>query len=404
MTTTMKSKEGRVHDAQRFLTTLFHPGSIVEIRYILDGRAICRLFRDMHLAARFAVWLDSKHSATVYYSLNPIVPDSAVALAHKIDDPKHDDAHFIGAKDASIDRRTTYLIDVDPVRPSGCASTDAELESARKVMLRTKRFLTNEGWPEPIELMSGNGFHLLYRGDGCSPNSIEWNWTLKYLSGRFSTAEATIDTSVGNPARISRMPECTNRKGKETEARPHRMAQVLHYPEKWEPLMHSKIYRLASYFGYSAPSQRDMRAMGSKKTVVIDADGVHALIEEFPEQLKLSRVTIDGEKTWFGLSECPFKGGAHQDQNVGKGKSALVLSSEYFGFSCFSDDCRDHSIGDLLRHLHSQTGRWPTHTIWEDTWDIEEAFERMGVQDAHDPNERPMTMGQFRAFLDEEAA
>src|ERR1700724_426054 len=146
-TATTKSNQERVRDAERFLTTLFHPGSIIEIRYMLDGKVICRLFRDVHKAARFAVWLDSKHSAAVYYGLNPIAPDSAVALAHTIDDPKNDDA-FTAAKDASIDRRTTYLIDVDPVRPSGCASTKAELEAARKVMVRTKRFLTHEGWPE----------------------------------------------------------------------------------------------------------------------------------------------------------------------------------------------------------------------------------------------------------------
>jgi hypothetical protein len=35
--------------------------------------------------------------------------------------------------------------------------------------------------------------------------------------------------------------------------------------------------------------------------------------------------------------------------NVGKGKTALVLGSDRFDFSCFSDDCRAHSIGELRK-------------------------------------------------------
>ena len=79
-----------------------------------------------------------------------------------------------------------------------------------------------------------------------------------------------------------------------------------------------------------------------------------------------------------------------------------MLGPTYFGFSCFSDDCDNHTIADLLRHLHSKTGRRSTQTIWEDEWDIEGAFERMGVEDAYAPTERPLTMEQFKAFLAEE--
>jgi hypothetical protein len=95
---------------------------------------------------------------------------------------------------------------------------------------------------------------------------------------------------------------------------------------------------------FLAPSPWRVRREELRSTHVLSAQAVRALIEEFPEQLKLSGETEDGEKTWFGLGECPFKSAAHEGQNVGKGKSALVLSSECFGFSCFSDDCRDHTI------------------------------------------------------------
>jgi hypothetical protein len=399
---TTLSKQERIEQVHRFLSMVFTPDEIVEIRALSKGFPMIRLFRDKHHAARAAITLNDKYERNVYFCLNPIAGDSSVALLHAIDQPKNDQC-IQGAKDTSIACRRLYLIDVDPRRPCGAASTDEELAAAREVATKVKAFLTQLKWPDPIELCSGNGIHLLYRGDGCSPHSDSWRFALKYISERFSNDKAHVDTVVTNAARISRLPGGVNRKGNETPERPHRMAHVISFPSVWEPLMHAKIYKMASLFGYGEKESFGPQARTSNnKRVVIDKEGVHGLIKEFPEQLKLHRVTEDGDRTWFGLSECPFKGAEHPGQNVDKGKSALILSSEFFGFHCFSDECQEHTIGDLLRHLHSKTDRRSTQEIWVDDWDIEEAFERMGVQDAYDPFERPMTMAEIRAFIAEE--
>jgi hypothetical protein len=128
---------------------------------------------------------------------------------------------------------------------------------------------------------------------------------------------------------------------------------VLVYPDVLEPVSITSLRKLA-YAGLQSKPTKST----SKFTVVIDEDGVDQLFEEFPDQLVLGKKTYTGDQIWFGLEECPFKGAPHQGQNVGRGKSALVLSPDYFGFRCFSSDCSEHGIGDLKRLLHDQTGRW----------------------------------------------
>jgi hypothetical protein len=391
------NKSDRYRHALRFLQTVFTPGDIIELRALTEsGPATVRLYRNLDTAAKGAIQ-SNEAGVNIYFCLNPIAENSSTVLLNPVDTPPDANAPTRAAKDSSIARRTLYLIDVDPVRKSDTSSTDDELAAARKVATKVRTLLSGLKWPEPIQVCSGNGIHLLYRGDGCSPHSDSWKFALKYLSNRFSTAQVKIDTSVSNAARISRLPGCWNRKGPNSESRPHRLAMVESYPETWTPLQHQFIYKMASDFGYSQKETFDSRARNTtSQEVVIDEDGVRELIEEFPDQLSLSRVTHDGDETWFALAECPFKGEAHKGMNVGKGKTALVLGPDRFGFSCFSDDCRDHSIGDLLRHLHHLTGRWPSMDIWDFDW--EAAFKKLGVEDVD--AEQPMTVAELRQMIE----
>jgi hypothetical protein len=366
-------RSDQIDHAHKFLTTVFTPGDIIEIRALqADGSPIIRLFRDLRLAARAAVTLGGR-GFNIYFCLNPLLGNAAITSMHTIDDTANDKS-VVGAKDLSIARRNLYLLDIDPVRRSGMASTDEELSAARVTASKVRTLLSKMGWPEPIVLCSGNGIHLLYRGDGCSPHSPEWSHCLKYLAQRYSDAAVKVDTSVHNAARVSRLPGCLNRKGPGVASRPHRMAWVETYPP-WTPVSHQQIAAFANLFGFVKPKRTEARNL----KLLIDEEGVHDLIAEFPDQLTLSRTTYEGDDTWFALQECPFKGGPHRGMNVGKGKTALVLGPDRFGFSCFSADCRDHSIGDLLRHLHDLTGRWPSIEIWEDDFDWKAAFNRWGM-------------------------
>jgi hypothetical protein len=346
-----------------------HPHqALVELRaFGPNDTKFSGVFNNHRALAHNAAALDVKGlSTSSYFTLNSISPTTIVnpkAVNKVMKSPRH------ATKDRDIDRRWIYLIDVDPVRPSGTSSTDAEKSEALTIIDQIREYLGALGWTEPVVVDSGNGYHLLYGGDGCNAASKPWVHVLKYLDRTFSTAGAKVDTSVGNAARISRLPGTWNRKGEDSAERPHRLARVVSYPEKLMPLMHGLIYRLASDTGYESPYDRAEKYQGDKPELLIDETGVHWLIKEFPEQLQLGYDVHRDDGVYFFLSECPFNGGAHRDQ---MGKTAIILRDDHIEFNCFSDDCHEHTFGELIKLLHKTTGRRPSMPIWNTSKEIED--------------------------------
>jgi hypothetical protein len=219
--------------------------------------------------------------------LNPIIGTSRTAASHVLNMPKF--SSLRSARDEDIACRNLYLIDIDPIRQSGVASTDAELAAAKRVASHVREYLLSLGWPEPVEIASGNGCHLLFKGNRCSNDSIDWKVVLRLLAQRFDTDVAKIDTSVWNPSRISRLPGCRSRKGADADDRPHRLSKVTAWPETIQPLSISKVRELA-FTSIDRPRQT-----GDGPTVAIDHDGVLKLFSEYPEQLSLKKITHSGD-------------------------------------------------------------------------------------------------------------
>lgn len=370
-----------VEQIRQFLTFVHPPGSRFEIRGLgSKGHGTMRLLTaNALLAARSAVKM-SAMGADVYFTLNPINPVSKYAQRTKIDYPV---LHARGtASDADILARWLYLIDIDPVRPTGTASTDDQLVAAIETADRVEVYLTSLGWSKPIRLLSGNGIHLLYRGDGCAAHGKEATEVvrdaLRYLADEFNGI-CKVDTAVHNAARISRLPFTLNKKAQ-------RISTVLSYPEKFEPIMAGKVYQLSRKGGAkTGHSGARISSSTSKRELLIDEDGVEDLIDEYSEILQLDSVSVKGDATYFGLEICPFKGEAHRGQDVGAGKTAIILRPNSIGFKCFSDDCADRTFVDLLRLLHEETGQWPDTKIWADPDDSALEARWGGVEDLTHP-------------------
>jgi hypothetical protein len=365
--------------AEQFLRFIYSSDHIRELRlFNPDGHPWAGAFDDPVRMARNALAAQRHHGATAaYFTLNSIRPEEVVSIgARQLN--RMSSRPRLTTRDAHVSRRSIYLIDVDPVRPSGTSSTDEEKAAASDVITRVRKYLTEMGWPEPIFVDSGNGYHLMYKGDGCNASSDAWRFLLKALAARFDTAGAKIDTSVHNASRISRLPGTWNRKGPDTPDRPHRIAQVLSYPAKFESVEHGpRIYRLAADLGYISPFDRPGKRSMNERELLIDEAGVLKLIEEFPNHLELYRVSHDGPITYFALASCPFAGRPHRDHVVGRGKTAIRLRPDSIGFSCFSDDCHDHTFAELLRHLHAETGRRHSMPIWGEP-DLKAAIKHWG--------------------------
>lgn len=107
--------------------------------------------------------------------------------------------------DADIERRTCFVIDLDPVRDAETSATDDQLAEARALATTIVKTLHAEGWPKPTEVCSGNGMHLYHRLDIEGRSDLPRR-ALRGLDERFSTPGVKVDTTVGNPSRIMRIP------------------------------------------------------------------------------------------------------------------------------------------------------------------------------------------------------
>lgn len=199
-------------EIRRAMGLLFSPGERHEIRCLFPGgaRSTVVTVDDIDAAVTAVAALDGTH----YYSLNPII-----ASAER-------------ASKGAVSRRAWMLIDVDPIRPPDESSTDAEKAKAAEVVTTTMDHLTSLGWPSPLVVDSGNGWHLLYRLD--LPNDKLASALIKQciysLADKHDTEHAKIDRAVHDAARISKIPGAWSRKGADTIDRPHRLARIAFEP------------------------------------------------------------------------------------------------------------------------------------------------------------------------------
>ena len=179
----------------------------------------------------------------VYYTLNPVRP----TLGDK------------AAKNADILKRRWILVDVDPVKAEPDASaTEPEKGEAWSVAGEVLDALTAEGWPEPVIVDSGNGYHLLYRVDlpNDTASGLEVRDLLKILADRHDTDRAKVDRKVHNAARIAKLPGTFARKGKDTPERPHRPCRILHVPDPVKIVARSLLFRTTTQITLAAPEAK----------------------------------------------------------------------------------------------------------------------------------------------------
>src|SRR5271156_1362617 len=86
----------------------------------------------------------------IYYTLNPCDPQ----LLGRADNELKPYARHT-TTDKEIPRRINWLIDADPVRPTGISSTNAQVEESRAMIAAINRQLKGEGFPRPLLAMSG---------------------------------------------------------------------------------------------------------------------------------------------------------------------------------------------------------------------------------------------------------
>lgn len=133
------------------------------------------------------------------------------------------------ANDRDVVCRRRLLIDIDRDSGKDHPASDAEIETAGDLARDIEAHLHARGWASPIQLMSGNGHHLVYPLADL-PISPEVTASIRQclvaLKSKFSRNGFNVDTAVSNPSRVTKLPGTFVRRGSETKDRPYRIARI----------------------------------------------------------------------------------------------------------------------------------------------------------------------------------
>ncbi len=296
----------------RFLNLLVQPGDVFEVRApkCLERRGATYtstvsgyfMHDSIETAAGLIAELDESALAPgVYVTLNPVRPDLLARAANRLKRRAPETS-----ADGDILARRWLLIDVDPIRPSGVSATDEELELARQRASAIYVFLSTLGWPEPIVAMSGNGYHLLYHIDLPVDDCDLVRRVLAAIADHFDDARITIDRSVHNPARITKIIGTMARKGDDLPAgegitaRPHRRSKLFNVPDEVRVVPVEALEALVESAKPPPPASPPDQIERFPAT----PEGVRVWLEQ--RGVPVKGVRRNGTKTMLLLERCPI--------------------------------------------------------------------------------------------------
>lgn len=317
----MSSSDARI-SIRRFLSLLFEPGDVFEVR-----APDCRERRDTRYAFTCSGYFSfesldaavtgiteldrSGVAPAIYVTINPVAPVLLARAANRIKTRARETT-----TDKDIVCRRWLLIDVDPARPAGVSSTNAELALALERARAVAEYLTSLGWPAPILSMSGNGGHLLYRIDLPTDDDGLVKGVLAALADRFGDDAVAVDRAVYNPARIAKVVGTMARKGDDLrgvsglEDRPHRRAEFIDVPDEIAVVAEARLRAVTD--GKRGPDEATRSnvaapvANGGDDAGRFDCtpSGVRAWLDARGVVVKGER--RNGDKTLLLLERCPI--------------------------------------------------------------------------------------------------
>jgi P4 family phage/plasmid primase-like protien len=194
----------------------------------LYGRRWCGYYSDLRTMAEHAAAFSRHGAQAVYFTPNPVAPELRARANNGITKAKSG----LSTHDGQVARRHWFLVDIDPVRPTGISATDEELALAEEKAREVRAYLGEQGWPDPVVAVSGNGAHLMWRVD--EPNDDEtralFSAAIDALAERFDVPDVAVDKTVHSAAQLWKVYGTWARKGDEFEGRIYRKAGIVDAP------------------------------------------------------------------------------------------------------------------------------------------------------------------------------
>lgn len=232
------------------------------------------------------------------------------------------------------------MVDIDVERTSGTASTDEELAYAKKKANAVYAYLRDANFEQPVVCCSGSGIHIMYRVklENNESNRKLVKDFLDALGMLFSDERVHIDGVVGNPARLCRLYYSVNRKGANTQERPHRMAYIVRAPEEVKPTDIAYIQKIASLIPIPETPSRQNHYRGT------DNFDLEAFLQKY--NIAVAKKTVTSEYTKYILAECPF-------DSTHKAPDSCVFAFKNGGyqFVCLHQSHRHLTFRDFRLHF-----------------------------------------------------
>ena len=282
----------------------------------------------------------------IYFTLQVIDPRLIGRAFNRLKPAQHT------TSDNNVTAYRWLPVDIDPARPSGVSSSDAELSEA--IGLREAIFLhvTKElGLPYPIQGMSGNGAHLLFRLPDIPVNEqtiLFVKKNLEAIAGKFSTDKISIDTTVFNPARIWKLYGTKSRKGDEVPAGPGRKQGRIGFLTS-TALERSMSEQKANYETFNQKFQEWKEEQGQHSPQPHQGEDkldVGKYLSHYGIEYK---VKTNGEWVRYCLSRCVF------DSSHSGGEASIGQHiSGKLTYQCFHNSCKGRTWAEARRLISGE--------------------------------------------------
>jgi hypothetical protein len=247
-------------------------------------------------------------------------------------------------QDKEIVRIMNLLVDLDPGRPAGISSTDAEHEAALKMTQMIRADLKKEGWSDPLVGDSGNGGHLVYPLD-LDPSDENIALVKAVLAGlarqyadQLAVRGLNLDLTVFNPSRLIKLYGTVTRKGDNTPDRPHRLAKIISLPETRTPVPLELLKNIAQVDGEQDP----LKDKGNDR-----ADGSFDLAAYLNHyHVDVVTVKTHGDALLYLLEQCVFdESHTRKEAYIGQAGDGTLF------YGCKHDSCKTRTWKEARQQI-----------------------------------------------------
>lgn len=285
--------------------------------------------------------LNGYDCTAIYVTLNPVNPDLIARAANRLKQAGKNAT----TSDVDIAERRNLLIDIDPVRPADISASDDERDLSLSVRDAIADFLDTEmSWPPPVATMeTGNGGGLIYRI--ALPNTDEAtdlvSRVLNALKLLFEDPKTvTVDTTMSNASRITKLVGTVAAKGDDVDARPWRRATAAYGP-KALPVSIEQLEAVARFAGANEPKPTAKAAPYTS--------GSRDLAREMPDILTRAGIGYTERQARYSLvyklDRC-LTSNDHRD-----GACILAFPSGAVEYRCHHNRCQDKAWADVKEVL-----------------------------------------------------